>query len=67
MVAAVFSVFNVWYLANTASKSVVVDVVEVEVVAVVVVEVVVSVVVVVVVDVVAFVVIVVVAQAFGSM
>ena len=63
MVAAVFSVFNVWYLANTVSKSVVVVdvvvVVEVEVVAVVVVEVVVSVVVVVVVDVV-------VAQAFGS-
>ena len=64
MVAAVFSVFNVWYLANTVSKSVVV---ELEVVVVVVVEVVVSVVVVVVVDVVAFVVIVVVAQAFGSM
>ena len=65
MVAAVFSVFNVWYLANTVSKSVVVDVVEAEVVAVVIVEVVVSLVVVV--DVVVFVVIVVVAQAFGSM
>ena len=65
MVAAVFSVFNVWYLANTVSKSVVVDVVEAEVVAVVIVEVVVSLVVVV--DVVVFVVIVVVAQGFGSM
>ena len=64
MVAAVFSVFNVLYLANTVSKSVVVDVVEAEVVAVVIVEVVVSLVVVV--DVVLFIVVVVVAQAFGS-